>query len=400
MRGVSIYVGILFTCCDAHLRSNFDPLGRSNYSLADGTGVAMDSNHKPSTVNKGNVPVPTNVTLVTQDTYGRVAEYYGTLVSCAGKVFLLTRFSPKHVNVATESIWRTRVRELRDFSENIYDLPSVIIPYNHQAHNVAGICVNNKVILVGGQWIPQYPAPWNDGIWISETDPTSLNAFAQISPPQLMLRGDRNGCIDEREENGKMCPFDGRFSLIHFQDRFILFARSNIPSRAVQMTESSDLKNWSSFRLINIRDIVTKKSQIYFLTATVMKKDELIVGHFPGILIFPGQEERSSGIHFTWSKDGFNWEAPKNVYEADRKYSEIPNANNRNGMYSLHPVGIFKNRLLTQEPKTLSRAISFSQEFRDLADMSKPLNLTYVGRAHHELLLADDVSYDMGVWNE
>ena len=69
-------------------------------------------------------------------------------------------------------------------------------------------------------------------------------------------------------------------------------------------------------------------------------------------------------------------------------------------MYSLHPIGIFKNRLLTQEPKTLSRAISFSQEFRDLADMSKPLNLTYVGRAHHELLLADDVSYDMGVWNE
>merc|ERR1711998_655408 len=119
--------------------------------------------------------------------------------------------------------------------------------------------------------------------------------------------GDHDGCV-ERRYGFSACEFDGRFSLIHFRDRFLLFARANLPSRSVQMTTSKNLQQWSRFELIHIEGVSRQASQIYFLTATVIKKDELIAGHFPGDLAFSADSKaRSSGVHATLSKDGLHW---------------------------------------------------------------------------------------------
>ena len=88
------------------------------------------------------------------------------------------------------------------------------------------------------------------------------------SKPRLMLQGDHAGCVEGRPGFHKSCEFDGRFSLIHFRNRFILFARANMPvvqagveglppsyARAIQMTHSSDLNSWSPFQLIKMKDV-------------------------------------------------------------------------------------------------------------------------------------------------
>jgi len=71
----------------------------------------------------------------TRDTYGPLAEYYGSLVSCAGKTFLLTRLD---LGMPFNKGWQTRVRDLGDFSQNVAELPSRVLRYNTLSHNVAG----------------------------------------------------------------------------------------------------------------------------------------------------------------------------------------------------------------------------------------------------------------------
>ena len=219
-----------------------------------------------------------------------------------------------------------------------------------------------------------------------------------------MFRGNYGGCVEGRGPKGRFngCEFDGRFSLVHYRDRFLIFARANIASglRSVQMISSEDLVEWSPFQLINVSGVNHKRSQLYFLSAAVVQVDQWIVGYFPGELKFlsedglckgpfPPHQCRSKGVHITWSQDGLNWTPPRNVLRGRT-------------LYTVHPVGMLNRRLLTQRPVDVSRAFEFSQQFNDIEEMSKPLSLTVLGRTA-ELLAApmrEDVVYNETVWNE
>ena len=82
---------------------------------------------------RGNGNLSVNATM---DSYERRRpEYYGTVVSCAGKTFLLTRLD---LGMSVDKGWQTRVRDLGDFSQNVAELPSRVLRYNTLSHNVAG----------------------------------------------------------------------------------------------------------------------------------------------------------------------------------------------------------------------------------------------------------------------
>ena len=153
------------------------------------------------------------------------------------------------------------------------------------------------------------------------------------------------------------------------------------------MTESPDLNSWSSFQLIEMRDVVEDNSNIYFLVATVVEKDKRIAGYSPGVVRSPMGKHASMGIHITWSNDGLHWEAPTNVYRVKG-----------NGLYAIHPVGIFNGRLITQEPLAADSAFKISQKFRGLSEMNKTLTLTAM--TDGPALMRAQVVYDMDLWNE
>lgn len=328
------------------------------------------------------------------DRYGKTAEYFGNVVSCAGKTFLLTRLEPNPFPFASLTAgWQTRVREVGDASQNIADLPSLLLTNNSLSHNVAGVCVGEKVYLVGGQFRRERDEAHWKGIWIAEADPKSLDSFVHISTPRLMLRGDHEGCKEARggfvKEHGPFCEFDGRFSVVHFRGRFILFARANLKDayRAVQMTASKDLVTWSPFRVIQIREVNNFESNIYFLVATVLKEEDRLAGYFPGAVKHAfNKEERVLGLHFTSSEDGLYWTAPKLVHPTK-------------GIYDIHPVGMFHHRLMTQEPTSIENAFKLSQKFNAMEEMTHTLTLTCPAPRKHQLMRTE-VSYNMDIWNE
>jgi hypothetical protein len=154
------------------------------------------------------------------------------------------------------------------------------------------------------------------------------------------------------------------------------------------MTESKDLKRWSDFQPIVLQDVNDMKSNVYFLAASVLSEADKIVGYFPGAVAFrnAGEEDpQSVGIHFTWSEDGVNWAVPTNVYPSK-------------GFYQIHPVGMFRNRLITEEPTSVENAFKLSQKFESIDDMSKPLVLSSLSQGHQ--LMRTAVPYNMDIWNE
>jgi hypothetical protein len=83
--------------------------------------------------------------------------------------------------------------------------------------------------------------------------------------------------------------------------------------------------------------------------------------------------------------------------------------------FQIHPVGLFNNRLMTQEPKDVRSAFRISQEFNDTKNMKERLQLTELGikKALHidekkdmhkrgllEAPASQGIVYDMEIWNE
>ena len=111
-------------------------------------------------------------------------------MSCGGRDYLLTRVQTE-ANTRAHG-WMTRVRSLGDSVTNVADIPPTYLRYYQLSHNVAGVCVGEKVYLVGGQFRKvegeQMPRHYQ-GIWISETDPRSIYGFAQMSTIDVFLTG-------------------------------------------------------------------------------------------------------------------------------------------------------------------------------------------------------------------
>ena len=163
MRGLLLYVVTLIPRCHAHLRRDIPAIGKAdheehysnNQSFDDDVGVDgatnetnMTNMRKSSNTHEANRGPPFFRGDIrgdanfndknengTRDTAGSRPEYYGSVVTCAGKTFLLTRLD---LGMPFNKGWQTRVRDLGDFSQNVAELPSRVLRYNTLSHNVAG----------------------------------------------------------------------------------------------------------------------------------------------------------------------------------------------------------------------------------------------------------------------
>ena len=92
-----------------------------------------------------------------------------------------------------------------------------------------------------------------------------------------------------------------------------------------------------------------------------------MVGFFPGVVKLHGQEALSSGIFRIWSEDGIHWDELANVYHAEAE----------DGRVDIHPVGIYKEALMTMHYKQtdISLAFMLSQKLADEKNMMLNLSL-------------------------
>ena len=203
-------------------------------------------------------------------------------------------------------------------------------------HNYAILSHGNEYILVGGRH--KKPVMYHDGLWTargtswrwSERNQTDLTPVyrgrgvyepLKIATPmqwtQLrhMMDGRHPGCIEARQQiefpylaGPGVCEFDGRLSLAWLDGRFFLYARSNPASRgrrAVQVSTSTDMINWTPFERISLKRHTTHSDSdgdLYFF---------LVQGNptQPGSLIalYPLVQHARGCIGVSLSVDGRTW---------------------------------------------------------------------------------------------
>ena len=99
------------------------------------------------------------------------------------------------------------------------------------------------------------------------------------------------------------CAWDGRMSLVHHHGRYLLYARDNIARgvRGVQVSESSDGLSWSAFQSLQIGNVLSNESNLYFWAA---QKNPASGGL---IALAPVVHRGGACIGFSASSDGVRW---------------------------------------------------------------------------------------------
>ena len=242
-----------------------------------------------------------------------------------------------------------RSRNGLHFSEVFLVLPADL-PWSKLAHNLAILPYAGGYIIVGGTHSPEhakerynapYNEPWNDGVYTargsswcltSECQPLRLDvdAFPAWDKPHVQWRGLRKafsgthqGCVEVRtthrtRANHVLCEFDGRFSLVHFNGSFLLYARANagfmnpkgMNGRFVQVTRSSDLEHWSPFELVqmpgwHVRTERTDNANIYFFGVQVNPVDTASL-----LAVYPLAHNAKGCVAMSISRDGMSWSHP------------------------------------------------------------------------------------------
>ena len=196
-------------------------------------------------------------------------------------------------------------------------------------HNIAITIDNGDFVLVGGLFNPQKTAGVraNDGAWIARasswqfrengTELRAVNAVLASGQNghwrdiRLLLTGTHPGCTERRDPAVAplaypyVCEFDGRFSLVRFRGRYLLYGRANPGlhgERYVQVTGSANLRNWSAFELINVRGYHHSQGDMYFFSVQVNPTDPHTL-----VALVPLVHRLRGCLGLTTSRDGLHW---------------------------------------------------------------------------------------------
>ena len=196
-------------------------------------------------------------------------------------------------------------------------------------HNLAIAIDNGDFLLVGGLFNPQSEAGVhaNDGVWIARAsswqfreNDTELGANHALHAGgqnghwrdvRLLLTGKHPGCTERRDPAvaplayPHVCEFDGRFSLVRFRERYLLYGRANPGlhgERYVQVTGSTDLRNWSAFELIDVRGYHHSQGDMYFFSVQVNPLDPHTL-----VALVPLVHRLRGCLGLTASRDGLHW---------------------------------------------------------------------------------------------
>lgn len=196
-------------------------------------------------------------------------------------------------------------------------------------HNLAITIDNGDFVLVGGLFNPQSEAGVhaNNGVWTARAsswqfreNSTALGSNHVLGASsqnghwrdvRLLLTGKHPGCTERRDPAvaplayPHVCEFDGRFSLVQFQGRYLLYGRANPGlhgERYVQVTTSTDLRSWSAFELIDVRGYHHSQGDMYFFSVQVNPTDPQTL-----VALVPLVHRLRGCIGLTTSRDGLHW---------------------------------------------------------------------------------------------
>ena len=161
------------------------------------------------------------------------------------------------------------------------------------SHNTALLIHEGRMVAIGGRHMGD--SPNEDGVYLTSTDAAMLPLAVNWSVPRMLFDGHVQGCIDGRiNVNGisplvrhGVCEYDGRLSLVHFQGRYLLYARANptLGRRFVQVTSSVDLSQWTPLRSISMKSIDACGAIVYTFAAQRHPLHESrLVAFFPAIV--------------------------------------------------------------------------------------------------------------------
>ena len=217
------------------------------------------------------------------------------------------------------------------------------LPWSKLSHNLAILPHKGVYLIVGGthNWIKGYRAPfrepWNNGIYIArgsswclehtcqqlrldvDSFPSWNRSEVQWQGLRKLMNGSHPGCVEVRTTHrGGLCEFDGRLSLVHFKNQFLLYARANagfrnpkgMNGRFVQVTSSTDLESWSPFELVGLpgwsmHTNSTSLSNIYFfgVQQNPVHANSLLA-------VYPLTHLGKGCIAMSISDDGLRWSRP------------------------------------------------------------------------------------------
>lgn len=285
-------------------------------------------------------------------------ENFVQYLTCAGEAYMLSRVEETSPNKCQKEGWRTRIRMLKD------DTFKVIGTYaTPMSHNMAPLCVDGQILLVGGQWrnASQFSKFAHYKGIQQVLVPSLVQPLDQIQPT-LATTGISftTDCIEGRKEYRDNCEFDGKISLSRKEGTTYMYVRANIDhgKRWVQVAQSSNHKSWSKFKPIEIQglDRNMEGTNVYFFNV-----EDWNSTHKAGI--FPAVLNGGGGIFLSFSKDMITWCRPSvikslkavewnKITESVDFKPKKPKKHNTPERVPEYPVALLNRRLLTMKRKT------------------------------------------------
>ena len=191
------------------------------------------------------------------------------------------------------------------------------------AHNAAPLLRANSISIIGGIIPPLYHGP-RSGVYLIQSPfiyPYSTFSW-RITKLFDRTTVKRYNCIERRNYCAGVCEFDGKFSIVRFRGRFMLYARANLQvnvaerdrqkiifgGRHVQVATSQNLEGpWSNFSIVTIKRYVLKREHnIYFASVkTNPLNTKTLVGMFP-----TNDNAHNSSVIVALSCDGIHFSSP------------------------------------------------------------------------------------------
>ena len=226
-----------------------------------------------------------------------------------------------------------------------------IVSANSVAHNL-GVCDFGDGTLVGagGQdrvdsdFTNEWKQTRNGIVLLNRSSVNEMLQGSWMSPDKwrgpVIIPGSHENCYEKRF---KKCEFDGKISIVHFKDEYLIYARANLVAgkggRYVQVTKSTNHQiegPYGSFQLLEINGYATspdliekaRKGSIYLATVKVNPiLPSTLVAFFAASPLIG-----DSMIGLSFSCDGVHWSEMINFYNSTKRSS---------GRQSDHPVDGF-----------------------------------------------------------
>ena len=255
--------------------------------------------------------VPTDNSTAAASSRFDYGERYLDIVKCGGLSLLVSRLQPN----LKEMAWVTIAR-LWHNGERAGLAARILPPSWNLGHNAATVCVNGTLHVFGGQYRNYTVGRGATARGVfhaaastqSVSDPAAIEA--RWTDRSLQFEGWHKGCVERRTKFSGYCEFDGQFSAVYFNGRFLLYGRANLAAtggaRHVQMTSApADLSSWSPFKVVHLPGVKAGRadSNIYFFQVQVYG-DKLLA-------LFPAVFPAAAGVYASTSTDGIEWTRPQ-----------------------------------------------------------------------------------------